>query len=353
VVVLLGGRRAGGNDGQLRDGAWAVQVPSGSIRARRRPGEATFDFAANEPVAGFECFLDGVTEPCSSPVTYTDLATGKHVFAVLAVDDTPSNPSAFEDHEWEIVAPAPPNTSFASGPPVLTTDTTATFTFTGTDNITPEADLTFECSLDGAPFTVCTSPHEITDLSSDVHTLEVRAIDESGAPDPTPAVYTWTVQGSDTTPPETTITAGPVAIGLTPGQHTYAVRAIDDALNVDPTPAERAWTTVDATAPETSIDSGPASLTEATTASFTFSSDEAGVTFECLLDGASFTACASPAEVTGLAPGDHTFRVRSRDQLRARKRIDAKRAGKRVTTEPGEETEPKVIATGSGTVVVS
>jgi hypothetical protein len=40
--------------------------------------------------------------------------------------------------------------------------------------------------------------------------------------------------------------------------------------------------------------------------SFTFSSDEAGVTFKCSLDGATATTCTSPLNQTGLTPGAHT-----------------------------------------------
>jgi hypothetical protein len=162
---------AGNVDPTPESYTWTVDLPplaeilTGPAEATEST-DATFEFAANEDVAGFECSLDGVTEPCTSPVTYTGLAVGSHVFAVRAIDDTPSNPSAFEDHDWEILAPAPPATSFTAGPPGVTTDTTATFTFTGTDNLTPADLLTFECSLNGAAFASCTSPLELTGLGA-------------------------------------------------------------------------------------------------------------------------------------------------------------------------------------------
>ena len=68
-------------------------------------------------------------------------------------------------------------------------------------------------------------------------------------------------------------------------------------------PASRTWTTIDAVAPETTLGAGPASPTELTTANFTFTADEAGVTFECSLDTASFTTCTTPHTVTGLSVG--------------------------------------------------
>jgi hypothetical protein len=66
-------------------------------------------------------------------------------------------------------------------------------------------------------------------------------------------------------------------------------------------------------APDTAINSGPAegSTVGASDATFTFSSVPAGnaTGFECSLDGGSFTSCTSARQVTGLANGQHTFRV--------------------------------------------
>lgn len=69
----------------------------------------------------------------------------------------------------------------------------------------------------------------------------------------------------------------------------------------------------DTDAPETTITSGPSGLTPNPEASFEFTADEPGSTFECSLDGAPFASCTSPADFTGLADGDHTFDVRATD----------------------------------------
>ncbi len=69
----------------------------------------------------------------------------------------------------------------------------------------------------------------------------------------------------------------------------------------------------DTTPPETAIDSGPEGVADTDLASFTFSSSEAGSTFECSLDGAAFEECSSPKDYPGLADGDHTFSVRAID----------------------------------------
>jgi hypothetical protein len=66
---------------------------------------------------------------------------------------------------------------------------------------------------------------------------------------------------------------------------------------------------VAAAAPETTIDSGPPATTTSTTAAFTFHSSGPRHTFRCSLDGAVFAACTTPKTYTGLAVGQHTFRV--------------------------------------------
>jgi hypothetical protein len=72
------------------------------------------------------------------------------------------------------------------------------------------------------------------------------------------------------------------------------------------------WT-IDTTAPQTTITSGPTSPTNQTSATFTFTSSDAGSSFQCRLDGAAFAACTSGQSYTGLAPGSHDFEVRSTD----------------------------------------
>ncbi len=57
----------------------------------------------------------------------------------------------------------------------------------------------------------------------------------------------------------------------------------------------------------------PALMTNATTASFTFAAGETS-TYECQLDGGTWTACTSPKDFSGLAEGSHTFNVRATDQ---------------------------------------
>lgn len=237
----------------------------------------------------------------------------------------------------------PPDTAITAGPATLSSSASATFSFTST-----EAGSTFECSLDGAAFEPCPEQAIFSGLDEGEHTLQVRARDQAGNVDSTPASWTWTV---DTIPPDTAIQSGPASptnsdtaqfqfsssepgvtyecrldgaadfiacseqatfTDLDDGQHTLEVRARDAAGNVDPTPASFTWT-VDTIPPQTHIVAGPALLTNATSATFEFGADETGVTFECSLDGAPFTACTGPATFTDLDEGAHTLQVRARD----------------------------------------
>jgi subtilisin family serine protease len=64
--------------------------------------------------------------------------------------------------------------------------------------------------------------------------------------------------------------------------------------------------------PQTTITSGPPASSTATSASFGFVSDEPG-SFSCSHNGAAFAACSSPASLSNLAIGTHSFRVRATD----------------------------------------
>jgi hypothetical protein len=65
--------------------------------------------------------------------------------------------------------------------------------------------------------------------------------------------------------------------------------------------------------PDTSITSGPAdrSRISSSSATFGFSSNPSGLSFECRIDSAPWTNCTSPYQANGLSNGDHRFYVRS------------------------------------------
>ena len=70
--------------------------------------------------------------------------------------------------------------------------------------------------------------------------------------------------------------------GLADGAHLFEVRASDEAGNTDATPASASFT-IDTTAPETSIVSAPEGTIETAATKFEFASTEPG-SFQCRLD---------------------------------------------------------------------
>jgi DNA-directed RNA polymerase specialized sigma24 family protein len=304
----------------------------------RAMDSARFAFQSTERGSTFECRFDGgVYKLCKSPKWFASLDDGVHRFRVRAVDRAGNVDRKPVGWRWTVDTD-PPETKIESGPPDLSHEPTATFT------LSSEAGATFECRLDRHAWGDCTA---ISDLKEGRHRFRARAKDEAGNVDPTPARWAWEVD----LPPQTAITAGPkgptsatsatfrfsstespatfqckldskdwVACsspksysGLSQGAHTFRVRARDEKGNVDETPAARSWR-VDTVDPRTSITSGPKASTGSNSASFTFTSSESGVRFQCRLDGAAWRLCASPKKYTGLANGPHVFAVRAVDR---------------------------------------
>jgi len=114
------------------------------------------------------------------------------------------------------------------------------------------------------------------------------------------------------TPLWTTASGGSVEFDdLGDGAHTVTAAALD-ADNYA-TPNQTFSWTVDHAPP--TIDTGPDSSTNSTTASFTFHHHDFS-DFECKLDdAASFTSCTSGTSYSGLGAGLHTFTVRAVDSI--------------------------------------
>ena len=128
----------------------------------------------------------------------------------------------------------PPETTLFQTPDALVAQTSATFAFTCNETSARNDEYCeLKCRLDENEFETCDSPKTYDALADGEHSFEVKAIDASGNVDPTPAKHTWTV---------------------------------------------------DATAPITTIEEGPPSLSASESANFTFSCDEEGCSFECQLN---------------------------------------------------------------------
>ena len=150
-----------------------------------------------------------------------------------------------------------PETTITEGPDGITRDRDASFTFEG-----ESPSDTFECSLNGAAFQPCSSPQTYP--------------------------------------------------GLADGSYNFRVRATDLLGNTDQTPAERNFT-VDATPPETTINSGPSGTVSTSEVTFTFSSSKPSPTYFCKFDDDEPAPCTSPHDSAVLEDGNHTFSVFAQD----------------------------------------
>ena len=175
--------------------------------------------------------------------------------ALRATDAAGNLDQSHAGYSWTVDLVAP-ETSIASRPPDVVTNGSASFGLSAN-----ESGVAYECSLDDGAYAACTSPAEYS--------------------------------------------------GLGNGDHTFRVRATDAVGNVDQSPAAASWT-VDLP-PDTEILDGPDNPTASPNATFTVSSGDPGVTYECSLDGSSFSQCPTPIEYTGLPSGDHVLEVRAKD----------------------------------------
>lgn len=147
----------------------------------------------------------------------------------------------------------PPETSIVSAPPSPDANSSPTFEMSGTDNLTLTSNLTFECQLDGAAYSPCSSPHVVGPLLDGGHTFNVRAIDEADNLDPSPATHSWTIGTGVNVTGKTTLqfrssTAGRALVEIScPSLTTNTIPADDGTWQITGVPAETC--TLTATAP--------------------------------------------------------------------------------------------------------
>jgi hypothetical protein len=145
---------------------------------------------------------------------------------------------------YAVAAPRGPTPTIASGPSGATSATSARFTFNGARGDT------FECALDGSAFAACTSPKSYSGLRDGPHTFSVRERTRAGQ--------------------------------------------VGDAVS-------RGWT-VDTQAPPTpQIVQHPPTYTNQTSATFGYTDAEAGVRYQCKVDGVAYRDCANPVTWRQLA----------------------------------------------------
>ncbi len=232
--------------------SWGTVSPSELVTESK---QLSLSFSSSES-AVFACSLDAMAAAeCTSPVSWQGLSEGKHQVVVTATDNA-GNVSSPLAYQWEItssavvtlgvIVPAAPVTNSASLSVEFASSTARSF----------------ECALDGAGFSACSSPLVLSALGDGLHRVQIRGLSAAGTSGPVVS-YEWTVK-----------TIAPVV-------------QIQTA-----TPGD--------------------SLTSQTTLTLNFSA--AGATsFTCQLDGGDVQACQSPATWTGLADGDHTVVITAAD----------------------------------------
>jgi hypothetical protein len=149
---------------------------------------ASFGFTGDAG-ATFLCQLDGGGfSACTSPKSYSGLGEGAHSFGVKA-RDAAGNESTVTTFSWTIDTVPPSAPSIDSHPPVATTSSAASFTFSGGSG------ASFLCQLDGSGFSACTSPKNYSGLAEGAHSFQVKARDVAGN-ESTPASFSWTIDGT-------------------------------------------------------------------------------------------------------------------------------------------------------------
>jgi outer membrane protein OmpA-like peptidoglycan-associated protein len=185
----------------------------------------------------------------------TALPDGPNTIVILATDAAGNTASDSIVVTIDTVSPDP--VQVGAAPASITSSTAATFSFSET-----KPGVSFQCSLDGATWTTCTSPVTFSGLAGGPHTLLLRAVDDAGNIS-AGTQYAWTVQS---TPP-----APPAILG------------------------------------------GPAPATTAHATVFNFSAST-GTTLECSVDGGTYAPCPARLSMNSLSMGAHSLAVRAVDE---------------------------------------
>ncbi len=368
-----------------------VAGPSGPTTAT----SASFSFSSSEQ-STFACKLDTASwTSCVSPAAYS-LGLGGHTFSVRATDAAGNLDATPATRSWTVEAPPPPppadNPAHAVWAPPVAPQAGSPVTLDGSSSSGDGPILctwSFE-SQDGSAVYQTQGGCKINFTFSEAGTKYVKLTAQDVDGDTDSSKLSFAVSSAvDSTPPNTTIDSGPSGTttstaasfgfsssesgssfqcqldgsgwggctspraysALSPGSHAFSVRATDAAGNVDATPATRSWTVEvmvepppgDTTPPNTTISSMPTSTTTETSASFSFTSNESGSTFECKLDSGGFASCPTPKAYSGLAIGSHAFSVRATD---AAGNVDATPASYSWTVQATEPPPPPPPGSG-------
>lgn len=137
----------------------------------------------------------GSTDPLRIDLPFATITGPTYEVTLRLLTDTASGAHSFGSggqwaHSLELLDTIAPETRIdgtTSG--ILATGNTAAMRFSS-----PDTDVIgFECSLDGSAFRACASPVSYPLLRVGQHSFRVRARDDTGHIDPTPAAWSWQV----------------------------------------------------------------------------------------------------------------------------------------------------------------
>ncbi|HEV3478074.1 MAG TPA: choice-of-anchor Q domain-containing protein, partial [Gaiellaceae bacterium] len=166
---------------------------------------------------------------CSSPWTTILFEEGMMNFEVRAIDRAGNIDPTPVKYLLNADNMLPPDTRIVDKPPLQTNNRSALFSFEGVSEFTPPQWFEYECRLDSNDpemWLECFNPAMYSNLSTGLHTFEVRAVSEVGGfeGDPTPARYTWRVGPDPNAPPEsgTPLTCDQANVTLTASADGWA-----------------------------------------------------------------------------------------------------------------------------------
>ena len=272
---------------------------------------------------------------------FTSLAQGDHTVVVAATDQAGNVGQASVSFRVDTIQPVVAVSFPTAGAHVASTSVAVAF------SATDASPLTFECNVDGAGFSTCSSPLNLTSLTQGAHSVVIRATD--------PASNTQSVTRNfivDTVAPAVSITS-PTAgqyfnstsasvsfsatdanlasvtcqldtgsatactsprnyASLSQGEHTVIVAATDQAGNASQASVSFRVDTIQPIVAVSFPAAGAHVASTSVAVAFT-ASDASPLTVECDVDGAGFSTCSSPLSLTSLTQGGHTVVVRATD----------------------------------------
>jgi len=162
-------------------------------------------------------------------------------------------------------------------------------------------------TLASAATSIPVQPGDLLGIRTGAVPGDIAGLDASGPP---PEDVVWAVIGDPAVGQTVGGVGGDFSAGINPSSRVNVAATLHTPD--PPAPPPDVNPPSDSVPPETAITKRPKDKTKKKTATFEFTSNEPGSTFECSLDDAAFAPCASPL-TEKVKKGKHSFRVRAKD----------------------------------------